>query len=166
MCQMNYESGKTRMTKSLDGFYIRVESTWQKEERADAWGWFTNFVVLFSSTLQLDLRIKSEGVFSGIEKNLGIEDVNVGHEKFDEAFLVRGNDPSRVRRVFSNRTCDLLFEILSVASCAVADEGINVRMKGLMVDELLLQRMIKLTCEVAEAMLAHRNPDRIDLPYR
>ena len=42
------------------------------------------------------------GLFSGIGKLLGMQDIEVGHEPFDTDFVVKGNDESKVRRLFSN----------------------------------------------------------------
>jgi hypothetical protein len=44
-----------------------------------------------------------QGVFSGLGKLLGMQDIEVGDPDFDEAFLIQGNDEEKVRssRLFS-----------------------------------------------------------------
>ncbi len=47
--------------------------------------------------------IYRKGVFSGIGKWFGMQDVTVGHPEFDEAFIIKGNDEQKLRRLFSNQ---------------------------------------------------------------
>jgi len=42
------------------------------------------------------------GVFSGFGKALGMQDVEVGHPRFDRDFVIKGNAPRRLRRLFDN----------------------------------------------------------------
>ncbi len=46
--------------------------------------------------------IYRKGVFSTIGKWLGMQDVCVGQPEFDEAFIIKGNDEWKLRRLFSN----------------------------------------------------------------
>ena len=41
-------------------------------------------------------------IFSGLGKALGMQDIEVGHPRFDEAFVIKSNAPRRVRRLFDN----------------------------------------------------------------
>ena len=41
-------------------------------------------------------------LFSGLGKGLGMQDIDVGHPRFDEDFVIKGNAPGRVRRLFDN----------------------------------------------------------------
>jgi hypothetical protein len=43
------------------------------------------------------------GVFSDIGKWFGMQDVAVGYPEFDGAFIVKGNDEQKLRRLFSNQ---------------------------------------------------------------
>ena len=42
------------------------------------------------------------GVFSGFGKALGMQDVEVGQPRFDRDFVIKGNAPRRLRRLFGN----------------------------------------------------------------
>jgi hypothetical protein len=44
-----------------------------------------------------------KGMFSGLGKMLGMQDIEIGDESFDEAFIVKGNDEARVRELLSNQ---------------------------------------------------------------
>ncbi len=46
--------------------------------------------------------IYRQGVFSTIGKWLGMQDVCVGYPEFDEAFIIKGNDEWKLRRLFAN----------------------------------------------------------------
>lgn len=46
--------------------------------------------------------IYRRGVFSGMGKMLGMQDVEVGFQEFDNDFIIKGNDESRLRQLFAN----------------------------------------------------------------
>ncbi len=48
-------------------------------------------------------EIYRAGMFSGLGKALGMEDIEVGHARFDRDFVIKSNAPRRVRRLFDNR---------------------------------------------------------------
>jgi hypothetical protein len=43
-----------------------------------------------------------KSVFSDLGKILGMQDIEVGDSDFDEAFIIKGNDESKVRDLFAN----------------------------------------------------------------
>jgi hypothetical protein len=48
-------------------------------------------------------RVYRHGVFSSLGKMLGLRDVEVGYPDFDRDFIIKGNDESRLRRLFGNQ---------------------------------------------------------------
>lgn len=46
--------------------------------------------------------IHRQGFFSGIAKFFGMQDIEVGHLPFDDTFVVKGNDESRLRLLFGD----------------------------------------------------------------
>jgi len=46
--------------------------------------------------------IYRKGFFSDLGKLLGMQDLEVGDPEFDEAFVIQGNDESRVRTLFAD----------------------------------------------------------------
>ena len=46
--------------------------------------------------------IYRKGFFSDLGKLLGMQDIEVGDPEFDEAFIIKGNDESKVRDLFAN----------------------------------------------------------------
>ena len=54
-------------------------------------------------------NIYRKGIFSDLGKWLGMQDVSVGYPQFDEDFIIKGTDESKLRRLFSNaRIRDLI----------------------------------------------------------
>lgn len=47
-------------------------------------------------------EIYRSSIFSGLGKSLGMQDIAVGHPRFDEDFVIKGTAPGRVRRLFDN----------------------------------------------------------------
>ena len=48
-------------------------------------------------------EIYRTGPFTGLGKALGMEDIEVGHKRFDDDFVIKSTRPRRVRRLFDNR---------------------------------------------------------------
>ena len=46
--------------------------------------------------------IHRKGLFSGLGKMLGMQDIEVGDLEFDEAFIIKGQDEDTVRALFAN----------------------------------------------------------------
>ena len=46
--------------------------------------------------------IYRKNLFSDLGKFLGMQDIEVGDPEFDEAFIIKGNDESKVRDLFAN----------------------------------------------------------------
>ena len=70
----------------------------------------------------LYFKIYREGLFSGIGKMLGMQDINVGYNQFDENFIIKGNDEDRVRRLFSNERIRSLIEVQPRMNLEIKDD--------------------------------------------
>lgn len=65
-----------------------------------------------------------QGVFSGIAKKLGMQDVEVGFEPFDTRFIIKGNDESKLRALFADdKLRDLLAQAPELQLTVKDDEG-------------------------------------------
>ena len=47
-------------------------------------------------------QIRRASVLSGLGKSLGMQDIEVGHARFDRDFVIKGNSPQHLRRLFDN----------------------------------------------------------------
>jgi hypothetical protein len=64
---------------------------------------YTRMRAPFVSRDGFRFRIYRRGVFSGLGKALGMQDIEVGHSlHFDEDFIIQGDDEGKVRALFAN----------------------------------------------------------------
>ena len=63
---------------------------------------FTRFRAPFVETEGLRFKIKRSHAFSFVGRWLGLQDVEVGDEPFDRAFVIKANDETRVRAFLAN----------------------------------------------------------------
>jgi hypothetical protein len=55
-------------------------------------------------------KIYRTGIFSGLGKVLGMEDINIGCEEFDEDFVIKSNSEEKVKHLFSNESIRALIQ--------------------------------------------------------
>lgn len=68
--------------------------------------------------------IYRRGFFSGIGKFLGMQDVEIGDPPFDDAFIIKGTDESRLRALFASpRLRELILRQPEVHLSVKDDEG-------------------------------------------
>ena len=63
-----------------------------------------------------------KSVFTAIGKMLGMQDVEVGYPQFDEDFVIKGNDESKLRRLFANERLRQLIEAQPSIHFTVKDD--------------------------------------------
>lgn len=64
---------------------------------------FTRLRAPYFNPERFRFEIYRASIFSGLGKALGMQDVGVGHPRFDQDFVIKSNAPERVRRLFDNR---------------------------------------------------------------
>jgi hypothetical protein len=70
-------------------------------------------------------KIYRSGIFSKLGKLLGMQDVPVGYEEFDQEFIVKGNNEEKLEALFSNSRIRSLIEAQPRISLEIKDdEGI------------------------------------------
>ena len=65
---------------------------------------YTRMRVCFKNPNQFELKITKEGVFSKIGKALGMQDILIGDDVFDENYVIKSNDEMNTVRLFHNST--------------------------------------------------------------
>jgi hypothetical protein len=65
--------------------------------------------------------IYRKGVFSGLGKMLGMQDIEVGEPAFDEAFIIQGNNEQRVQHLFASKQLRALVEAQPTIKLDVKD---------------------------------------------
>jgi hypothetical protein len=66
--------------------------------------------------------IYRKGLFSGLGKLLGMQDVEVGYPEFDEAFIIQGNDEAKLRALFGNPRIRQLIDLQPDVYLTVKDD--------------------------------------------
>jgi hypothetical protein len=65
---------------------------------------FTRIRAPFVNRDDFRFVIYRKGIFSGLGKKLGMQDIEVGHSlRFDDDFIIQGNDELKLRELFANR---------------------------------------------------------------
>jgi hypothetical protein len=62
------------------------------------------------------------GIFSGLGKWFGMQDVEVGYPEFDDAFVIKGNDEAKLRALFANAKIRQLIEMQPDIHLTVKDD--------------------------------------------
>ena len=66
--------------------------------------------------------IYRKSIFSGLGKLLGMQDVEVGYPEFDEVFIIKGNDETKLRALFANPKIRQLIEMQPEIHLTIRDD--------------------------------------------
>ncbi len=87
--------------------------------------WQTRVRLTFGQSLMIGLRLLPENLFHKTFSWLGLQDVEVGIEEFDDLFIVKAKDAGTARRVLNRELCDQLIGLNKQASSfEIDDEGL------------------------------------------
>lgn len=85
-------------------------------------------------------KIYRNGIFSGLGKVLGMEDINIGYEEFDDDFIIKSNSEEKVKQLFSNASIRSLIQDQHQINLEIKDdEGFFKKHFPEGVDELYFQ---------------------------
>ncbi|MCH2022716.1 MAG: hypothetical protein MK207_09585 [Saprospiraceae bacterium] len=70
------------------------------------------FSLVLEQTNNKTFRLYKEGFFSKVGKALGGQDVQVGHDDFDNAYLIKSNDETFIKRLLNPRIRQLILRKL------------------------------------------------------
>jgi hypothetical protein len=71
---------------------------------------YTRMRVPFINQKKFLFKIYRRGVFSNIGKALGMQDIEIGYDYFDNDYIIKGNDEILLRRFFQNHKMRNLIE--------------------------------------------------------
>jgi hypothetical protein len=101
---------------------------------------FTRFRAPYVNPDGFQFAVSRKHIFTGLAKWLGMQDVEIGHKEFDEAFVIQGNDEKKLRILFANQDIRRLIESQPQISLSVrGDQGWFSRIHPEGVDELYFQ---------------------------
>jgi hypothetical protein len=67
-------------------------------------------------------KLYREGFFSPVGRFMGMQDIEIGHPPFDEAFVIQANNETTIRRLLANARIRALFEAQPEISLEVKDD--------------------------------------------
>lgn len=102
-----------------------------------------------------EFRLTKEGFFQKIGKAFGMQDIQVGNEVFDKAFVLKSPDENRARQVFDIMLCNKLAEHEKQIRSAISlNQGIMHYEEMVIVnsDEMInrVNLIVNLSIEIAE----------------
>ncbi|KYK22332.1 hypothetical protein AYK25_02720 [Thermoplasmatales archaeon SM1-50] len=71
---------------------------------------YTRMRLPFMNPKKFFFKIYKKGVFSNIGKALGMQDIEIGYDYFDNDYIIKGNDEILLRKVFQNHKLRNLIE--------------------------------------------------------
>jgi len=67
-------------------------------------------------------KIYRRGIFSGLGRRFGVQDIDVGDPEFDQDYVVQGSDPEQVRRLLANPAIRALIQAQPDINLEVKDD--------------------------------------------
>ena len=77
--------------------------------------------VPFINVNKFQFKIYKKGIFSNAGKVLGMQDIEIGHDLFDNEFIIKGNDELLLKKLFLNDDIRNLIERQSRIKLEVKD---------------------------------------------
>lgn len=116
------------VTGNIGGLPVHIDTYVQRSGNSSTT--YTRYRVAYPH-LGFDLQLKRQGTFAAIVKMFGAQDVEVGDRLFDEAFVVKTNDPRRLRELMTPSVRTGLLRLLaSYGGVVIADDNISFSRSG------------------------------------
>lgn len=149
---------KRRIRGRYRGMQVDVDAYIQRQGTRSTT--YTRFTISYPESLDLELRLSSEGSLSGVRKVLGVQGIQVGDASFDDAVFVKGESPQRVidfltraRRVRISRF------LTSHSGAVITDTQIQWKRKRVIRGKAQLVSRIKRIVELARCLVEERDED-------
>jgi hypothetical protein len=122
---------------------------------------YTRFRVSYPQSLDMGLRLTKQGLLSGLGKMFGGQDIEVGDQAFDDAIVVKGRDPERVKEflTLSRRMRAARFLTTYQGSC-IDDLKVEWERRHVERDPDKVERMIVRMTSLANHMMVDRAEDQ------
>lgn len=101
---LTFQAGNFLMMPSLSGEFRRRRLLMNTFSRGSGRSrtTYTRVALTLKAPGAGSLALSPQGFLSGIGKALGMQDVEIGSERFDSAFMVKGNPPELAQSVFGD----------------------------------------------------------------
>ncbi len=125
------------MEGTLDGFHLKVELSTSGKK------WQTVLVLKFPQSLGIGLKIMPDNAIHKAFAWLGVQDIDSGNKKFDDAFIVKAENVPAAKQKLEPDFCNQLFVLCDKTSKFVIDDTqIAITFEDLLRDENILKGYI------------------------
>lgn len=127
----------------------------------DQTGWSTRFRVAYDRPLGVALIVQKERALAAVGRLFGMRDIEVGDQRFDDTFRVKGTDETAVRHILGDSTLrDRILSLFTAArSFEIHDDCVDAVARGLTTDAAGLTQSLEKVVAIAEGLRA-----RVDAP--
>ena len=123
---------------------------------------YTRFRVSYPHSLDLGLRLTKQGMLSGIGKFFGTQDIEVGDEGFDDAIVVKGRDPQRVKEFLTlSRRMRAARFLTTYQGSNIDDLNVEWERRHVERDSDKIVRMIERMASLANHLMDDRAEDKV-----
>ena len=98
---------------------------------------FTHAVVFLSLTQNIKMRLYHESVFSRFGKKIGMQDIQVCNEEFDNTFMIKGSDEYLVSQILNFDIQNKLLECKNIPSVTIPIVSLNSKKLDVYVPQAL-----------------------------
>jgi hypothetical protein len=121
---------------------------------------YTRFRASYPHRLELGLRLTRQGLLSGLGKLLGAQDIEVGEEGFDDAVVVKGRDPQRVKAFLTpSRRMRAARFLTTYQGSVIDDSGVEWERRYVERDPDKIVRVLQRMTSLASHMMDERADD-------
>ncbi len=159
--ELRFQKSPTRaMVGTYEGIEVSVETVTHYASQGGRHH-ETQYEVDYPS-LNLGLELTREGLFSGIEKALGTQDIEIGERGFDDQFMIKGSNPEAVKRFLTPSRRMRIERLFTSAkgSVTIEDSRITVVRQGLDSEAAKVVSTIHVMVRLAKHLIEDRDDDR------
>lgn len=84
---------------------------------------YTRFRAAFIKNQDIYFKIYKEGIFSDLAKMLGMQDIEIGFEDFDNNFVIKGNDEESIKNILSSTEVRNLIQVQDRINLEIKEGG-------------------------------------------
>jgi hypothetical protein len=115
---------------------------------------YTRMRAPYDNPSNFRFTIYRKGLFTGIAKWLGMQDMNVGYEPFDTAFVIKGNNEGMLRALFAHAKLRELIDKQKDIHLTVKKGALHFHVIGIIKDIDRLKLLFELFGETLEQLQA------------
>ena len=108
----------------------------------------STYTIIFLKTKQplaFKMEITPQGVFQGLFiKLFKMEDIQVGDEKFDKRFVIKGDNPEGIKKLCKDPTVqESIYKLMEEAEYRIVHDGIYFEKLGVITDSLFYKQKLE-----------------------